>query len=68
MDRRREVETLFHKKVDRQEKSRLLNEFLLDCYNEMEAQDQNMRPEVQDNVAEAYTMAKNYLRRLRQRH
>lgn len=59
-----EVEVLYHRKVSRHEKCKLLKDFLLDCYNEMEAQDQNMHPEVHHNLSEAYQLAKNYLRKL----
>ncbi len=50
--------------IDRDDKIQLLNDLLLDCYNEMEAQDQNMHPEVQHNTAEAFRLAKNLVRQL----
>ena len=43
-------------------KIRWLNDVLLDCYLEMEAQDQNMHPEIKHNLAEGFRLAKNYLR------
>lgn len=52
------------KNVSNDEKIKLLKELILDCYNDMEAQDQNMRPEVKHNNAEAYRIAKNKLREL----
>ena len=45
-------------------KIKLLNDIIIDCYNEMEAQDQNMHPELTHNVAEGYRVAKNYVRQL----
>lgn len=64
MDRKKEVETLYHANLSAYEKYQQLKDLLLDCYNEMEAQDQNMHPEVQHNLSEAYQLAKNYLRKL----
>lgn len=45
-------------------KIKILNDLLLDCLNEMEAQDQNMHPEVQHRVSEGYRVIKDYLRQL----
>lgn len=64
MDREIEVIEIYLLDVGKQEKCSLFKDFLLDCRNEMDAQDQNMRPEVQHNLAEAYQLAKNYLRML----
>ncbi|WP_298626854.1 hypothetical protein [uncultured Legionella sp.] len=62
MNREIEVEEIYMMNVNKQTKCKLLNDFLLDCFNEMEAVDQNMRPEVFHNLSEAYQTAKNYLR------
>lgn len=64
MNREIEVIEIYLMDVSNDEKCRRLQEFLLDCFNEMEAQDQNMHPEVQHNLSEAYQLAKNYLRKL----
>lgn len=64
MNREIEVVEIYLMNISNEEKSKKLKEFLLDCYNEMEAQDQNMHPEVKHNLAEAYQLAKNYLRAL----
>lgn len=41
-----------------------LEDMILDCYNEMEAQDQNMHPEVQHDLAEGLRVTKDILRTL----
>lgn len=64
MNRKIEVEEIYMMNISKQAKCKLLNDFLLDCFNEMEAVDQNMNPEVFDNLSEAYQSAKNYLRSL----
>lgn len=64
MDRTIEVVEIYLMDISDQEKCKKLNDFLLDCFNEMEAQDQNMHPEVKHNLAAAYQLAKNYLREL----
>lgn len=64
MNREAEVIDIYLRDISNQEKCRLLKDFLLDCYNEMEAQDQNMHPEIKHNLAAAYQLAKNYLRKL----
>lgn len=64
MNREIEVVEIYLMNISNQEKCNRLKEFLLDCYNEMEAQDQNMHPEVKHNLAQAYQLAKNYLSQL----
>lgn len=64
MNREIEVIEIFLLDVTDSEKCSKLKEFLLDCGNEMEAQEENMRPEVKHNLAAAYQLAKNYLRTL----
>lgn len=64
MDMRKKVEEIYLMNISNQEKSMLLKDVILDCYNEMEAQEQNMHPEVQHNLSEAYQTAMNYLRKL----
>lgn len=64
MDMTCKVEAIYQMQVSRQEKCKLLKDLLVDCFNEMEAQDQNMHPEVHHNLSEAYQLAKNYLREL----
>lgn len=64
MDMKKKVELLYHMNINTQEKYKLMKDLLLDCYNEMEAQDQNMHPEVQHNLSEAFRLAKDYIREL----
>lgn len=64
MNRVKEVIDISLLEISDQEKCKKLQDFLLDCYNEMEAQDQNMHPEIKHNLAAAYQLAKNYLREL----
>lgn len=64
MDMKKKVEAIYHMEISKQEKCKLLKDILIDTFNEMEAQDQNMHPEVQHNLSEAYRLAKDYLRQL----
>lgn len=64
MNREIEVIEIYLLNISNEKKCQLLNDFVLDCYNEMEAQDQNMHPEVQHNLSNAYQLAKEYLRKL----
>ncbi|HRD68758.1 MAG TPA: hypothetical protein PK657_01305 [Legionella sp.] len=64
MNREIEVVEIFLMNINDEEKCKKLNEFLLSCYNEMIAQEENMRPEVMHNLAQAYQLAKNYLRKI----
>ena len=66
MNREIEVIEIYLTKISIHEKCKRLEEFLLDCHNEMEAEDENMRPEVKHNLAQAYQLAKNYIRELKQ--
>ena len=62
MDMKKKAEEIYLMGIQQTEKIRLLNELILDCYNEMEAQDQNMHPEIRHNNAEGFRVAKNFLR------
>lgn len=61
---KQEVEKIYNQNINNSEKIERLKELLLDCLNEMEAQDQNMHPEVRHKLAEGYRIAKNYIREL----
>ncbi|OGV25736.1 MAG: hypothetical protein A3F18_01395 [Legionellales bacterium RIFCSPHIGHO2_12_FULL_37_14] len=61
---KKKAESIERMHVKKALKVKLLKELLLDCLNEMEAQDQNMHPEVQHNVEEGYRIASNFLRLL----
>ncbi len=64
MNRELEVIDIYMLDISNEEKRKKLNDFILDCFNEMEAQDQNMHPEVKNDLAAAYQLAKKYLRDL----
>ncbi len=61
MDRVDEVMDICKKNISNDDKIRLLEDMLLDLKNEMEAQDQNMHPEVRKRSSEAYRLANQYL-------
>ena len=58
---------IINQHISDQMKIKLLVDLQLDCYNEMEAEDQNMRPEIEHDLAEGYRLAGKYLDRLRQK-
>ena len=64
MNMKQQAIEIYVSHLDCTSKIKRLNDIILDCYNEMEAQDQNMRPELSNNTAEAYRVAKNYIRSL----
>lgn len=64
MDMVEKAKSICQMAISKDEKIKQLQDFLLDCYNEMEAQDQNMHPEIKHNNAEGYRIAKDKLREL----
>ena len=64
MDREDQVLEIYSRNIDRDKKIRLLEELVLDVTNEMDAQDQNMHPEIQNNLSEGLRLARDYLREL----
>ena len=65
MNRDQEVLAIYHRDISKTEKIRLLEEIALDLVNEMEAQDQNMNPELHNKLSEGLRLATNFLRELR---
>lgn len=65
MNRDTEVEEIYHRNIPNEEKIKLLEDIALDLHNEMEAQDQNMHPEIQNKLGEGLRIATNYIRKLR---
>ena len=61
MDRVDEVKQVCEKDLPKDEKVKLLEDLLLDLKNELEAQDQNMHPEVRNRLSEAYRLTNQYL-------
>jgi hypothetical protein len=65
MDRDAEVLEIYHRNIGREEKIRLLEDLALDLNNELEAQDQNMHPEIHNKLSEGLRLATNFIRELR---
>ncbi len=64
MDMKRMAEDIYHQQLKNDAKIKLLNELILDCCNELEAQNENMHPEVKHNLAEGLRVAHDYVRLL----
>ncbi|AWN74162.1 hypothetical protein LEAN103870_14635 [Legionella anisa] len=64
MNRDAEVLEIYHRNISKEDKIRLLEEIALDLHNEMEAQDQNMHPEIHNKLAEGLRLATNFIREL----
>ena len=64
MNRDAEVLEIYHRNISKKEKIHLLEEIALDIRNEMEAQDENMHPEIQNKLAEGLRLAMNFIREL----
>ncbi|MCE0723580.1 MULTISPECIES: hypothetical protein [Legionella] len=64
MNRDAEVLEIYHRNISKEEKIRLLEDIALDLRNEMEAQDQNMHPEIHNKLAEGLRLATNFIREL----
>lgn len=61
MDRVDEVMEVINRDIADKEKINILQNLLLDLKNELEAQDQNMHPEIRTRLSEAYRLANQYL-------
>lgn len=66
MNRDAEVLEIYQRKINKDEKIRLLKDIALDLFNEMEAQDQNMHPEIHNKLSEGLMLAKNLIREIEQ--
>lgn len=62
----RDVEALdiYHRNISKKEKLHLLEELALDIHNELEAVDQNMHPDVFDELSEGLRLTTNFIREL----
>jgi len=58
---------IFHSSLDDAQKVKQLEDLIFDCQHELEAQEQNMRPEVQHRLSEGLRIAKNYVRTLQEK-
>ena len=64
MNRDAEALAIYRSNIDKKEKIRLLEELALDLHNELEAQDQNMHPEIYNELSEGLRLATNFIREL----
>lgn len=64
MNRTSEVWDIYHQQVNRQTKIKLFEDLSLDFHNELEAQDQNMHPEINTGLSESLQLVTNLLRKL----
>ncbi|MAZ39918.1 MAG: hypothetical protein CMF49_07335 [Legionellales bacterium] len=64
MNVKHDAKTIYESSVSKDEKILQLRNLILDCKNELDAQEQNMRPEVRHNLSEGLRVATNYLREL----
>ncbi|MDP3559607.1 MAG: hypothetical protein Q8R79_04555 [Legionellaceae bacterium] len=64
MNREKEVLAIYQRPIDKTQKIRLLEDLVLDMLNELEAQDQNMHPEIHHKLSEGLMLAKNLIREL----
>ncbi len=65
MDREEEVLEIFSRNISAKDKIHLLEDLELDLNNEMEAQQENMQPEIQNRLSQALMLVSNLLRELR---
>lgn len=63
-----EVLEIYHRNISKKEKIHLLEEIALDIHNELEAQDQNMHPEVYNELSEGLRLATNFIRELHEQN
>jgi hypothetical protein len=68
MNRDAEVLEVYHRNIDKEEKIRLLEDLALDLRNEMEAQDQNMHPEIHNKLSEGLRLVTDFIRELRNKN
>lgn len=68
MNRDTEVMEIYHRPISTEDKIRLLEDIALDMHNEMEAQDQNMHPEIHNRLSEGIRLAADFIRELRDQH
>lgn len=63
-----EVLEIYHRNISKKEKIHLLEEIALDIHNELEAQDQNMHPEIYNELSEGLRLATNFIRELHEQN
>lgn len=67
MNRDEEVLAIYHRHIHKDEKIHLLEELIIDLVNELEAQDQNMHPEIHNKLSEGLRLARNFVRELKRK-
>ncbi len=65
MDMREEADQIYSMDISIDDKIKRLEQNAQDCMNEMDAQDQNMNPEMSHKLAEGLRKTKDYLRTLK---
>ena len=65
MNRDKEVLEIYRRNIDITKKIKLLEDIELDITNEVEARDQNMQPDLHNELSEALRLTKDFLRELR---
>lgn len=65
MDRVEEVLNIYHQDISKDEKIHQLEELSVDLINELEAQDQNMNPELHNKLSEGLRLTKDFIRMLK---
>jgi hypothetical protein len=68
MDMQKREEEIYRMPIKKSVKIKLLSDLIVDCINELAAQDQNMHPEIEHNLAAALQTATNHLRKLKSTH
>ncbi len=61
MNMKEKASEIYRSDIPKSEKIRRLQDLALDCQNELDAQEQNMQPEVEHRLSECLQVAKNYL-------
>ncbi|AIT08545.1 hypothetical protein IB633_09125 [Francisella philomiragia] len=65
MNMLKEANLIYRMGINKKRKIYLLEQNAIDCSSEMDAQDQNMRPEICNNQSEGLRKTKDYLRKLK---
>ena len=64
MNMKEEAKKIYQSNLSNSEKIKALKDCELDCSNQMEAQDQNMNPELKHRLSEGLRKVRDYLRAL----
>ena len=64
MDVKQDANKIYESSMTRSKKINQLQNLILDSKNELDAQEQNIRPEIRHNLSKGLRVATNYLREL----